>query len=104
MPKHTLLTGPARISVGALLLLGFLGGSLIVAYSGYETSPRRGGTSVFVPTPEAYVIAACMYAMSCLAMLALLRSRTTRTAVAVAALGVYVVTAYAFILAIGPLR
>ena len=67
---------PARLSIAALLILGLLGGTLIVAYSGYETSPRRGGTPVFVPAPQAYIIAAAMYGMSCLAMLALLRNRT----------------------------
>jgi hypothetical protein len=81
---------PLRLSITALFILGLLGGTLIVAYAGYETSPRRGGTSVFVPTPQAYIIAAAMYGMSCLAMLALLRDRTKSlfwSAIAVAGYG-----------------
>lgn len=81
---------PARLSIAALLVLGLVGGALIVAYAGFETSPRRGGPSVFVPAPQAYVLAAVLHAMSCLALLALLRMRTRSTwmaAVAVAGHG-----------------
>ncbi len=95
---------PARISIAALFVLGLLGGTLIVAYSGFETSPRRGGTPVFVPAPEAYAIAAVMYVMSCLAMLALLRNRTTSSLLTVAALAAYPVVAWALAQAVGPLR
>lgn len=69
------LTLPAKLSIAALCLLGLLGGSLVVAYAGFETSPRRGGTPTFVPAPQAYVMAVVMYLMSCLALLALLRDR-----------------------------
>ena len=94
---------PLRLSIAALFILGLVGGTLIVAYSGYETSPRRGGTPVFVPAPEAYIIAAAMYAMSCLAMLALLRSKTTSLLWAGVAVAGYVVLAWVFVRAIGPL-
>jgi hypothetical protein len=66
---------PARLSIAALVVLGLLGGSLIVAHAGFETSPRRGGPSTFVPAPEAYILAAIMYLLSAVAMLALLRDR-----------------------------
>jgi len=95
---------PARVSVAALFVLGLAGGTLIVAYSGFETSPRRGGTPVFVPAPEAYVIAAVMYVMSCLAMLALLRDRNTSPVLSVAAVAAYPVVAWALVQAVGPLR
>ncbi|MFD0727583.1 hypothetical protein [Lysobacter brunescens] len=95
---------PARVSIAALFFLGLLGGTLIVAYSGYETSPRRGGTSVFVPAPEAYFIAAIMYAMSCLAMLALLRNRSKSLAWSAAAVFAYPVLAWIFVQAVGALR
>lgn len=85
---------PLRLSIAALFILGLVGGTLIVAYSGFETSPRRGGTPVFVPAPEAYIIAAAMYAMSCLAMLALLRSKTTSLLWAGVAVAGYVVLAW----------
>ena len=94
---------PLRLSIAALFILGLVGGTLIVAYSGFETSPRRGGTPVFVPAPEAYIIAAAMYAMSCLAMLALLRSNTTSLLWAGVAVAGYVVLAWVFVRAIGPL-
>jgi len=104
MHKSQTLSLPAQISIGALLILGFVGGSLVVAYSGYETSPRKGGTPVFVPTPDAYFIAACMYAMSCLALLALLRNRTNRLAITFFAFTAYLVLAYVFIQWLGSLR
>ena len=94
---------PLRLSIAALFILGLVGGTLIVAYSGYETSPRRGGTPVFVPAPQAYIIAAAMYAMSCLAMLALLRNKTTSLLWAGVAVAGYVVLAWVFVRAIGPL-
>lgn len=94
MNHSTPLSFPARLSVAALFVLGFLGGSLIVAYSGFATSPRRGGASTFVPAPEAYVLAAAMYLMSCLAMLALLRNhKTSAVATRVAFCG-YIVAAW----------
>lgn len=94
---------PLRLSIAALFILGLVGGTLIVAYSGYETSPRRGGTPVFVPAPEAYIIAAAMYAMSCLAMLALLRSKTTSLLWAGVAVAGYVVLAWLLVRVVGPL-
>ncbi len=94
---------PLRLSIAALFILGLVGGTLIVAYSGFETSPRRGGTPVFVPAPEAYIIAAAMYAMSCLAMLALLRSKTTSLLWAGVAVAGYVVLAWLLVRVVGPL-
>ena len=64
-----------KLAIAALVLLGLLGGSLIVAYSGFATSSKTGGPSVFVPAPMAYVLAAIMYAMSAIGLLALLRER-----------------------------
>lgn len=88
------LSLPARLSIAALFLLGLLGGTLIVAYSGYETSPRRGGASVFFPAPQAYILAAVMYTMSCLAMLGLLRNRTKSFAWAALAIAGFVLLAW----------
>ena len=94
---------PLRLSIAALFILGLVGGTLIVAYSGFETSPRRGGTPVFVPAPEAYIIAAAMYAMACLAMLALLRSKTTSLLWAGVAVAGYAVLAWLLVRVVGPL-
>lgn len=77
---------PLRLSIAALFILGLI-----------------GGTPVFVPAPQAYIIAAAMYAMSCLAMLALLRSKTTSLLWAGVAVAGYVVLAWVFVRAIGPL-
>jgi hypothetical protein len=71
-PSQTLTPG-AQAAVAAMILLGWIGGSLIVAHSGFATSPKRGGLSVFVPAPEAYGLAALLYAMSAIGLLALLR-------------------------------
>ena len=103
MSESPSLNLPLRLSIAAMFILGLLGGTLIVAYSGYETSPRHGGTSVFVPTPQAYIIAAAMYGMSCLAMLALLRSRTQSLIWATVAVAGYVLLAWLFSHSIGPL-
>ena len=68
----------AQIAVFALIVLGLLGGSLIIAHSGFETSPKtRGVQSVFVPLPQAYLMAALMYGQSFIGMLVLLRVRKT---------------------------
>lgn len=104
MPDSQPLNLPARLSIAALFLLGLLGGTLIVAYSGYETSPRRGGASVFVPAPEAYFMAAAMYSMSCLAVLVLLRERTKSWPVSLAAVLGYFVLAWILVQLVGPLR
>ena len=71
-PPLILGTG-AQLSIAALVFLGLLGGSLVLAHSGFETSPKYGADPVFVPLPQAYIIAALMYAMSVIAALALLR-------------------------------
>jgi hypothetical protein len=76
--KPQLVLSPAvQLFVAAIVLLGLIGGSLIVAHSGFTTSPRHGGPSTFVPAPQAYLLAATMYGMSFVALLALLRSRNT---------------------------
>ena len=102
MYPTTPLNLPAKLSIAALCVLGLLGGSLIVAHAGFETSPRRGGTPTFVPVPEAYILAAVMYLMSCLAMLVLLRSRTTSFSVTLAALFGYVVAAWQTVRVLSP--
>lgn len=69
----------ARLAVAALVLLGFVGGCLVVAHSGFATSPKRGGSSVVVPAPQAYLLAVVMYAMSAIGLVALLRERHVST-------------------------
>ena len=64
----------AQVAIAALVLLGMVGGSLILAQSGFSTSPKRGGPSVFVPAPQAYLLAAILYAMSAIGLFALLRA------------------------------
>ena len=66
----------AQIAIMALVLLGLVGGSLILAHSGFETLPKtRGVQSVFVPLPAAYLLVAAMYGQSFLCLLVLLRAR-----------------------------
>lgn len=67
-----------RFFVAALAALGMLGGCLVVAGSGFTTSSKRGGWVVFVPAPEAYVMAAIMYVLSALALVWLLRHYAVR--------------------------
>jgi hypothetical protein len=65
-------------SVAALALLGMLGGCLILAKDGFTASNKRGGWTVFVPIPQAYVMAAIIFAMSVLAIIWLLREVKVR--------------------------
>lgn len=89
------INGPAQVAIAALVVLGMLGGCLIVAHSGFGTSPKRGGPSTFVPAPEAYVLAALLYAMSAIGLLALLRARRVSAGATVGALALYVGVAVA---------
>ncbi len=87
MKSPTSLTPAVQVAVAAIVLLGMLGGSLIVAHSGFGTSPRHGGTSTFVPAPQAYFLAATMYGMSIIGMLAILQGRkASRTAIVISLL------------------
>lgn len=103
MPTPTPLNLPAKISIAALCVLGLLGGSLIVAHAGFDTSPRRGGVSTFVPAPEAYLLSAVMYAMSYLALWVLLRDRQASKATTMLAMGAYGVVAWATVQVIAAL-
>ena len=99
--KKQSLSSAAQVSVAAIVLLGMFGGSLIVAHGGFETSPKHGGQSVFVPAPQGYFIAAAMYGMSVLGMVALIREwQWSRTAI-VLALVLYVALSVAFIHGVG---
>ena len=93
MKSPVILSSGAKLAVAAIVLLGMLGGSLIVAHSGFGTSPRRGGASTFVPAPEAYLLAATMYGMSVIGMLALLSNRSASRIAIAFAVAVYVAAA-----------
>ncbi|MBA4328648.1 MAG: hypothetical protein C0428_10515 [Polaromonas sp.] len=85
--------GAAQVAIAALVLLGMVGGGLILAHSGYATAPKRGGSSVFVPAPQAYLLAAAMYGMSSIGLLALLRAREVSRPVMVLAGVLYLLVA-----------
>jgi len=95
MKPSPVLSPAAQVAIAAIVLLGLVGGSLIVGYAGFATSPKRGGLSTFVPVPEAYFLAAIMYGMSFIGMLALLRARQVSRLVLVVAVVVYVAVAAA---------
>lgn len=65
-------------SVIALFALGLIGGCLIIAGSGFTTSNKRGLWQVFVPAPQAYFMAAIMFALSGVALLWLLQQAKVR--------------------------
>ena len=66
----------AQLAVMALVVLGLVGGALILVHSGFATLPKTGGVqSVFVPLPEAYLLAAAIYGQSFINILTLLRAR-----------------------------
>lgn len=87
MKPSPVLSPAAQVAIAAIVLLGLIGGSLIVAHAGFSTSPKRGGPSTFVPAPQAYLLAATMYGMSLVGMLVLLRARwVSRSGIALALL------------------
>lgn len=61
------------IAVFSLGLFALVGACLILAQDGFTTSSKHGHWSIFVPTPQAYVMAAMMFALSMLAALWLLQ-------------------------------
>lgn len=95
MKQPPVLSPAAQVAIAAIVLLGLIGGSLIVAHSGFATSPKRGGPSTFVPAPQAYLLAATMYGMSVLGLLGLLQSRMVSRSVIGLALVAYVCVAAA---------
>ena len=101
--KPPLVLSPAvQFFVAAVVLLGLIGGSLIVAHSGFATSPRRGGPSTFVPAPQAYLLATTMYAMSFVGMLALLRNRKASPLIASLAAGLFAAVGSSLVAAFSP--
>jgi hypothetical protein len=75
----------AMAAVAALVALGMLGGSLVVAAGGFATRPRLGGPATFVPAPLGYLPAVLLYGMSLVGLLVLLRRRRgSRLAIGVA--------------------
>ena len=55
----------------AVLFLAFfalVGGCLILAQDGFTTSSKRGHWSIFVPAPQAYVMAGIMFTLSVLGL------------------------------------
>ena len=79
----------AQIAIIALVALGFIGGCLIMAHSGFETLPKTRSTQrVFVPLPQAYLMAAAMYGQSFIGMLVILRARkVSKIGIFIAVLG-----------------
>ena len=94
------LSPAAQVAVCALVLLGTVGGSLVVTYSGFTTSPKHGGASVFVPAPQAYLLAATMYGMSVVGVVALVRCRWRSGIVQALAAMLYVLAAIALVFAL----
>ena len=65
-------------SITTLAVLGLIGGCLIVAGNGFTTSNKHARWQVFVPTPDAYIMASIMFALSGIAMLWLLQQAKLR--------------------------
>ncbi len=64
--------------VSALAALGLLGGCLIIAGNGFTTTNKRAQWSVFVPAPQAYVMAAILFLLSTIAVIWLLQQMKAR--------------------------
>ena len=100
-PSQSLNT-PAQIFIATIVVLGMIGGSLIVAHSGFETSPKRGGYSVFVPAPQAYILVFTMYGMSIIAMVTLVREYFRSPKALALAITLYAALAYLLMLVLKP--
>ena len=67
-------------AVLSLAFFALMGGCLILAQDGFTTSSKRGLWPIFVPAPQAYVMAALMFTLSFLGLLWLLQQiRASRT-------------------------
>lgn len=60
-------------SVIAFAFFSLVGGCLVFALDGFTTTGKHSSWSVFVPTPQAYVMAAIMFAQSIVGVLWLLQ-------------------------------
>ena len=65
-------------SVTALAALAMIGGCLVLAGDGFTASGKRGQHVIFVPLPQAYIMAAILFALSVVAVLWLLQQAKTR--------------------------
>jgi hypothetical protein len=65
-------------SVVAFAALGMVGGCLVVAEGGFGTSGKRANSYVFVPVPQAYIMAGIMFVMSGIAVMWLLQQAKAR--------------------------
>ncbi len=81
-------------SVASLAVLGMVGGCLVVAGEGFTTSNKRGTSEVFVPAPQAYVMAVIMFAMSVIAVLWLLQQARLRASHCVIFFAAYLCIAF----------
>ena len=75
-------------AVFSLAFFSLVGGCLVIAQDGFTTSSKRGHWSIFVPAPQAYVMAAIMFTLSVLCVLWLLQqAQASRLAYLFAAAG-----------------
>ena len=75
-------------AVLSLAFFALLGGCLILAQDGFTTSSKRGHWSIFVPAPQAYLMAAIMFTLSGLGVLWLLQqAQASRPVYLIAAVG-----------------
>lgn len=89
-----------KAQFAAVFLLAFfalVGGCLILAQDGFTTSGKHGQGAMLVPAPQAYLMAAIMFALSVLALIGLLQQmQASRLLYLIAAMGygsaIYVIT------------
>lgn len=82
-------------SVASLAVLGMIGGCLILAGDGFTTSSKRSRWQVFVPAPEAYLMAAIMFTLSSIAVLWLLQQTRMPAWVRLSCVAIYLCVAFA---------
>jgi hypothetical protein len=82
-------------AVFALTFFALMGGCFVLAQDGFTTTSKRGNWSIFVPAPQAYVMAAIMFTLSLLGAVWLLQqSKTSRSVWLIATAG-YACAAFA---------
>ncbi len=68
------LTRGAQFAIAVLVALGTIGGSMIIALGGFNTSSKRIASVIFVSGIPAYFLATIMFSLAVVGMVALLRA------------------------------
>jgi hypothetical protein len=81
-------------AVLSLAFFALLGACLILSQDGFATSSKRGDWSIFVPAPQAYVMAGIMFTLSVLGLLWLLQQLRASRSICLLSIAGYGIAAF----------